>query len=189
MALARELHDGPIRELNQCVVRLETSRLGSAKPEMQVAITAVEEHARAALTSLRRITRELRDEQPHERVASAVLDLVSRYGNIAGEVRAVISPAWPAALPAPIALHLARIVQEAVSNAVSHARAAHILIELNAESNRLVAVVSDDGCGIAAGVPEGTGISGMRERAAILGGRLTVRPRDPGTIVRVEVPI
>ena len=189
-ALARELHDGPMQELNTCVMRLENSRVASGNPAMQLAITAVEEHVRAALMSLRRITRELRDEPPDEDVGSAVLELVSRYSRATeAEVRAVISPNWPRVLPGPIALHLVRIVQEAVNNAVLHARPTHILIELTAERNRLVAVVSDDGCGIGAGMAEGTGIFGMRERATILGGRLTVRPRHPGTTVRVEVPI
>lgn len=189
-ALARELHDGPMQELNACVMRLENSRVASGNPEMQRAISAVEQHVRAALMSLRRITRELRDEPLEEDVGSAVLELVSRYsGDTAAELRAVISPAWPRVLPAPMAFHLVRIVQEAINNAVLHARATHILIELTAEADRLVAVVSDDGCGIGVGVQEGTGIFGMRERATILGGRLTVRPRHPGTTVRVEIPI
>ncbi|HET9783177.1 MAG TPA: ATP-binding protein, partial [Candidatus Dormibacteraeota bacterium] len=190
VALARELHDGPMQELNACVMRLENFRVASSNSAMQFAITAVEQHVRAALMSLRQITRELRDEPPEEDVGAAILELVSRYrGATEAEVRAVISPAWPSALPGPMALHLVRIVQEAVNNAVLHARATHILIELTAEPNRLMAVVSDDGCGIGPGMTEGTGIFGMRERATILGGRLTVRPRHPGTTVRVEVPI
>lgn len=190
IALARDLHDGPMQELNTCVMRLEAARLASGNQQMQFAITAVEEHVRAALLSLRRITRELREEPPEEDAASAVMELVSRYGKAtSAELRTVISPTWPRVLPGPTALHLVRIVQEAVNNAVIHANAAHILVELSAEPHRLVASISDDGRGIGPGVPDGTGIFGMRERAVLLGGRLTVRPRNPGTTVRVEVPI
>jgi two-component system sensor histidine kinase UhpB len=189
-ALARELHDGPIQELNGCVMLLETARLAIGNAQMHLAITAVEEHARAALMSLRRITRELRDELPEEDVASAVLELISRYGKATtAELRAVISPTWPPVLPSPMALHLIRIVHEAVNNGVLHADPSHILVELSAEPQRLVVVISDDGHGIAPDVPEGAGISGMRERAVLLGGRLTIRPRHPGTTVRVEIPI
>jgi two-component system, NarL family, sensor histidine kinase UhpB len=189
-ALARELHDGPIQELNGCVMRLETARLASGNPQMQVAITSVEEHARAALMSLRSITRELRDEPAEEDVASAVVELISRYGRATtAELRAVISPTWPPVLPSPMALHLVRIVQEAVNNAVVHADPSHVLVELSAEPQRLVVIISDDGRGIAPGVQEGVGIFGVRERAVLLGGRLTIRPRHPGTTVRVEIPI
>lgn len=189
-ALARELHDGPIQELNGCVMQLETARLASGNPQMQVAITAIEEHARAALMSLRSITRELRDEPPEEDVASAVLELISRYGKATpAELRAIISPTWPPVLPSPMALHLVRIVHEAVNNAVIHADSSHILVELSAEPQRLVVIVSDDGRGMPPGLPEGTGIDGMRERAVLLGGRLTIRPRHPGTTVRVEIPM
>jgi two-component system, NarL family, sensor histidine kinase UhpB len=80
-------------------------------------------------------------------------------------------------------------VQEAVNNAVRHGRARRIVLEFKADSNHLVASVSDDGHGIAPGTPEGSGMLGMRERAALVGGRLAVHHRHPGTEIRVEVPI
>lgn len=188
--MARELHDGPIRELTTCIVRLEGFRLANRNPEMQLAISAVEEHARAALLALRRTISELRDEPPEEDVASAVLAMVGRYRDLSSaQLSVVISPTWPDLLPGSTALNVLRIIQEAVNNAVMHSGAKEILIELKSDSGRLGVAVSDDGGGIPATAPEGTGISGMRERAALLGGALTVSRRHPGTLVRLQVPI
>ena len=59
---------------------------------------------------------------------------------------------------------------------------------MTAEQDRAVLVVSDDGCGVA-GAREGAGIRGMRERALLVGGDLTLRSRPAGgTTVRLEVP-
>ena len=189
-SIARELHDGPIRELSACVVRLESFRSISDNPQMQVAISAIEEHARAALMSLRNLIRDLRDEAPQEDLPAAIQSMIDRYRKSSrAEFTVVISPDWPDLIPGPIALNLLRIVQEAVHNAVHHGRAHHVLVELNAHPDLFKVTVSDDGHGIAPGTPEGAGMLGMRERAALVGGRLAVRHRHPGTEVHVEAPL
>lgn len=189
-SIARDLHDGPIRELTASVLRLEEFRALSPNRQMQLAISAVEEHVRAALMSLRRTIRDLRDEAPREDLAPAIQSMLDRYAASSGvELSLVVSPAWPNALPDPINLNVLRIVQEAVSNAVLHAGCAHVLVELKAERDHLRAVVSDDGQGIDARAVEGGGLPGMRERAALIGGRLTVRGRQPGTRVQLDVTL
>jgi signal transduction histidine kinase len=189
-SIARELHDGPIRELTACVARLEAYRVASPNPEMQVAISAVEEHSRAALMSLRRIIRDLRDEAPEEDLATAIRSMIDRYrSSTRAEFTLVISPAWPELIPGPAALNLLRVVQEAVNNAVQHADACHILLELAASQDQVMVTVSDDGQGITAGTRLGTGVLGMRERVALLNGRLMVRRLHPGTEVRIEAPL
>lgn len=189
-ALARELHDGPIRELNVCVVRLESFRMVSDSPDMQVAISATEEHVRAALTSIRNIIGELRDEAPQEDLAATIQSMIERYRKSSGaDFTLVISPSWPELVPARVALHLMRIVQEAMQNAIRHGRPRHILVELQADREHLELSISDDGRGIGSGVPEGAGMLGMRERAALLGGGLIVRHRHPGTEIHVEAPL
>lgn len=188
-AIARELHDGPIQELTACLVRLEGFRDRSADPAMQDAITAVADHARTALTALRRMIGDLRQEPLQQDLASSVRALIQRVrGGTRAEVALVVSPSWPPLLPGPMAVNLLRIVQEALNNAVRHGGARHILVELTGASDHLEVSVHDDGRGISAGAPAGSGILGMRERAAILGARLTVRHRRPGTEIHVGVP-
>jgi signal transduction histidine kinase len=189
-AIARELHDGPIRELTACVLRLEAYRSVSESPEMQLAISAVEDHARAALLSLRRMIRDLRDEAPDEDLRTAIKSMIERSRSSSrADFTLVTSPAWPELIPVHVALNLLRVVQEAVNNALRHGAARHILIELATDDDHVVVTVSDDGSGIPPGTPPGTGIVGMRERAALLGGRLVVRGRRPGTEVRIEGPL
>jgi two-component system, NarL family, sensor histidine kinase UhpB len=189
-SLARDLHDGPIRELTSCVIRLEGFRAVSDHPDMQLAISTVEEQVRAALMSLRHLIRDLRDEPPEEDLVSTIRLMLDRLRPSAGaEIALVASPAWPNLVPGPVALNLLRIVQESVNNAIRHGSADHVLVELTADPDHLEVSVADDGLGIATGSREGTGMLGMRERAALLGGKLTVRRRRPGTEIQVQVPL
>jgi signal transduction histidine kinase len=189
-SIARDLHDGPIRELTSSVVRLEGFRAVSDNRDMQLAISAIEEHVRAALLSLRHLIRDLRDEPPEEDLASTIRSMIDRSRTSTdAEIALVASPEWPRLDPGPVALNLLRIVQESVNNAIRHGDASHILVELKGDPNRLEVTVADDGRGIDRGTPEGAGILGMRERAALLGGRLTVRHRRSGTAIDVVVPL
>lgn len=189
-SIARDLHDGPIRELTACILRLENFRSISDNSDMQMAISAIEEHARAALLAMRNLIRDLRDEAPHEDLPDAIQSMIERYRkSSAAEFTLVVSPEWPQLIPGPIALNLLRIVQEAVHNAVRHGWARHVLLELSARRGRLKVTVSDDGQGILPGTPEGAGMLGMRERVALIRGRLVVRHRSPGTAIDVEVPV
>jgi two-component system sensor histidine kinase UhpB len=138
---------------------------------------------------MRNLIRDLRDEAPDEDVPGAVQALVERYRKTSpAEFTLVVSPDWPQRIPGPVALSLLRILQEAVHNAVRHGAARHVLLELRLRSGRLRVTVSDDGKGIIPGTPEGAGMIGMRERAALIGGRLAVRHRRRGTEVDVEAP-
>ena len=86
-----------------------------------------------------------------------------------------------------------RIVQEALTNVVRHAGASRADVVLAApsagpDSGRLTVTVDDDGRG-AAGAPEGNGVTGMRERAAALGGTVEFVPLEPGWRVRAVLPL
>lgn len=190
-AVARELHDGPVRELTGAVVRLEGYRSASPDPRMQLAISSVEEHTRAALVALRRIMNDLREQDPDEDLPATVAGFLKRYQETFGtRFTLVVSPSWPARLTGGTALQILRVIQEAVANAVRHGAAPHVLIELQASGPELRVAIADDGSGIS---PErirspGLGITGMHERAAHLGGRLRVARRRRGTSVVLVMP-
>jgi len=83
-----------------------------------------------------------------------------------------------------VATQLYRIAQEAVNNAVRHAKAGRIDISLTAHRSGVLLVVTDDGRGISGEGGNGMGMRTMRYRASVLGGTLDVRPRpDGGTTV------
>jgi signal transduction histidine kinase len=94
-----------------------------------------------------------------------------------------------------VALAIFRITQEALNNAIQRADASEIAVRLTQYPDRLRLTVTDDGRGIAGGVDplrfvaQGHfGLAGMRERAAMIGGRLEVQTAvDYGTVVILEL--
>ena len=97
--------------------------------------------------------------------------------------------------PDDVALAIFRITQEAVHNAIQHADASEIAVRLTQYPDRLRLTVTDDGRGIAGGVDPARfiaqghfGLAGMRERAAMINGRLEVQTAvDYGTVVILEL--
>jgi two-component system, LuxR family, sensor kinase FixL len=94
-------------------------------------------------------------------------------------------------VPPETALHLYRIAQEALTNAVRHGQARSITIDLREGRDGLVLSVEDNGRGLRRGRPEagtGIGVPIMKYRAAVLGGDLSVRRRSPqGVCVRCRI--
>jgi signal transduction histidine kinase len=91
-----------------------------------------------------------------------------------------------------MATHLYHIAQEAVNNAIKHAKAGHIVIALGASGGRGALAITDDGTGIQKLSPSsgGMGLSIMNYRARMIGGTLEVRPGKPrGTVVSCKFPI
>lgn len=86
---------------------------------------------------------------------------------------------------------LFRIAQECLTNAARHAQAQRVVISCERDHDMLHLCVSDDGCGFdVTGTPAGLGITGMRERAALLGGQLAITSRPGrGTSVEAYLPL
>jgi two-component system sensor kinase len=103
-----------------------------------------------------------------------------------------VSRAWPASLPPETCIHIYRIIQEAVTNARKHGAATKVQVALKAPDEGFVVKIRDNGQGITDLDPEramGMGILGMRERAGLLGGALSVKSRPGGgTAVTVFIP-
>ncbi|MEO1477164.1 MAG: PAS domain S-box protein [Bacteroidota bacterium] len=110
----------------------------------------------------------------------------------------------PTSLPETVPVHVFRIAQEAVSNAVRHGKADQVTIDLGYEPSRVTLQVTDDGRGYPASEPlcsepplsdssfdnRGMGVRIMRYRAHLLGGRFEIRPGDEGgTVVSCTVPL
>lgn len=85
--------------------------------------------------------------------------------------------------------YLYRIAQEALNNAVKHSEASVIDISLEDHNNELVLDIVDNGVGYSSQMKSGNGISNMRERANLLGGHFEILNLNPGTEVKVNIPI
>jgi signal transduction histidine kinase len=96
-------------------------------------------------------------------------------------------------LPADVETAIYRVVQEAVTNVVRHARAARVDVLLERRGGELIVLIEDDGIGFdpaSAGRNRRLGLFGMRERAEMLGARLAVESvANSGTTVLMEVPL
>jgi two-component system sensor histidine kinase UhpB len=191
--IGRELHDEIGQRLTGTL--LELQRLADDLPEpFKSDVACVQEQQRATMDEVGALAWQLRP---------ALLDdlgLLSAIGALAESlqepsVRIDTSlPAQLAALPPELELVVYRIAQEALTNAVRHARASRIHLELEARSHRLALRITDDGSGFSPATAEGPGIRGMRERALLVGGHLyigrpgaTRRLRPRGTTVRFEI--
>jgi two-component system sensor histidine kinase UhpB len=93
-------------------------------------------------------------------------------------------------LPTEVQLVVYRVAQEAISNAIQHAEAKSVRVQLRREGDRVELSVGDDGSGFTFDqAARGLGIAGMRERALLVGGDLRVESRpELGTRVRLSVP-
>ena len=98
-------------------------------------------------------------------------------------------PTLPCLTPQNV-LHVLRIVQEAITNALKHARAKHIRVATAFAVGRVSIEVSDDGCGFdGTKSAEGHGLDNMRRRAKLLGGDLWIAPKATGTTLSLSIPV
>ncbi|MFZ6009511.1 MAG: response regulator [Bacteroidota bacterium] len=91
-------------------------------------------------------------------------------------------------------INLYRIAQEAINNAIKHAGATNIIVQLNEEGNKVQLTIEDDGKGIVKmhtiDQSKHHGLANMRERAEIMGGKLTIESdTNRGTLIIVEAPL
>lgn len=97
----------------------------------------------------------------------------------------------PQAVDGTVAIHVYRVLQEALSNVARHAATAEAWVRLAHRPDRIVLEVEDHGAGLAArGARRGLGLVAMRERAALVGGTMEfLTPEAGGTLVRLSVPL
>ena len=200
--IARELHDVVAHTLSVVTFQAGVGRkVGATRPaEALLALRAVEVTGRGALEELRRILGLLRDDEP-EQPSLAPAPGVADLGELAGTVRAAGIPVAllvtgeTAALPAAVSLTVYRIVQEALTNVVKHARDAEASVRVSLGPDGVLVTVSDNGRGTAVTRPAdspgaaGHGIVGMRERAAAFGGTLEAGPTPGGFRVSAFLPV
>jgi two-component system, NarL family, sensor histidine kinase UhpB len=98
----------------------------------------------------------------------------------------------PADLGASVMLAAYRVVQEGLVNALRHAHASHVMIDVSSAGERMMVSVTDDGVGLPAqwSRPGHFGLRGLAERVERLGGTLQVRDSEPhGVCLRAEIPL
>jgi PAS domain S-box-containing protein len=193
--IARELHDQMGQHLAALGIGLKFVKDGTPNPSPQ----------RDRLQNLQAMTDQIGREVHHlalELRPTALDDLglpaaLANYVEVWAErsgVEADFQAAGPdeSRLPAPVETALYRVVQEALTNVLRHSAARRVSVVLMRSATQASAVVEDDGAGFDADAVAGNrlGILGMRERAALVGGSLTVESGPGrGTTVIARVPL
>lgn len=188
--VARDLHDEVNQSLTGLLLRLEAAR-EAAPPELEAELAETKALANQAMKELLSLARQLRP---------TALDDLGLTAAIAGQVeqlaRGEIEAEFAAegdfsSLDDDTQLVVYRVAQEALSNATRHSGAAHVAVTLRRRDVEGVELeVADDGRGFAFDESEGgLGIAGMRERALLIGAKLTIESRPGhGTTVRLVIP-
>lgn len=193
--ISRELHDVVAHGLSVMVIQAQggAAALDNQPADTRAALDAIVRTGRDSLADMRRVLGALGEVDdtwcppPGLAQLPALLAQVRRTGT---PVRLRIKGA-PAALPSAVDLSAYRVVQEALTNTMKHARSGASADVFLAYGNTEIRIeVSDDGQASAADDGGGNGLRGMHERVKLLGGRLSAGPGpDGGFTVRASLPI
>ncbi|MGY1722179.1 sensor histidine kinase [Blastococcus sp. SYSU DS0533] len=191
--LAREMHDVLAHTLSGLAVHLEGARLlarsGHAAPEVVTALDDASQLARAGLTEARRAVAALRgDDLPGPEEVPQLIEEHRRSGG-----RCTLDVSGDPVVLAPNArLAVYRTVQEGLSNVRKHAPDATAEVTIRWSDSAVVVIVEDHGGprpGQPASGPAGYGLTGIAERADLLGGRFRATQSADGFRVELSVPV
>ncbi len=192
-ALARDVHD----VLGHAMVVISTQASVAAEslddsPELaRQALGHIRDTARQSVQEVRSALTLLRAGESPERTPAASLDLLDGLIERVRDTGLTVTldrSLGGVVLPATVSATTYRIIQEALTNVIRHADARAVRVSLVRRGDLLVVDVEDDGT-TAPGWEPGSGVRGMMDRAAAVGGELAAGPQERGFRVHAEVPI
>jgi signal transduction histidine kinase len=189
--LRRDLHDGIGPALAGLTLKTETARalLPPGTDGASRQLHDLGEEIRRTVVDVRRLVEGLRPPALDELgLAGACAQAVERLTAGADLTASVNVGDDLPALPAAVEVAAYRIVVEAVTNTVRHARARHCQVSIDHSEAALAIAITDDGAGLRPPDHHGHGLAIMRERAEELGGTVTVTDASPGVTVRAQLP-
>lgn len=186
---ARDLHDGIGHQVTVIMMSLQfAERMRQREHDRAWAeVVRAREQASAALADIRRLARALHPQGVGTAGPADLAALAASFQGTGLDV-AVDDRATSLVLADDLALFRRRFVQEALTNVVRHSRASRVVITQLVVDVALHLTVRDDG-GQVGPVRPGFGLTSLAERAAELGGHLTVRVGDAGLEVSAAVPL
>jgi len=195
--IAADLHDGLGQQLTTMLLRLQVIEEAAVPEPVRENAAALREIASAALAETRRVARDARppvlDTLGLAAALEKLLDDLDAATGIA--ISFTADGCDTRRLPPAVETAVYRVVQEAATNAVKHARPDRIEVAVACGQDRIAATVRDQGCGFDVRealrpTRRSCGLLGMRERVAAAGGTLDVTSRPGGgTTVAARVPV
>ncbi len=190
-AISRELHDEIGQMLTGLLYRLESAKHAEPAEAARI-IPEAQEVARGLLTQLRNLSHNLRPSMLDELGLLPSLSAhCKQFSQLTGIAVDFANERVPEDLPPEISTAAYRIIQEALTNVARHAGATQVKTRIWADGDRLHILVQDQGKGFdPASAAGSSGLSGMRERAALLDGLLTIDSfPGRGTRITAELPL
>lgn len=199
--LSREIHDGPAQVLANAILTIQylarlAERSELTQDQLRQELARVEAILREGLNETRQFMFALQPTtlQQYGLLRTLALYIETLRRHWPGELNVELPASLPTLTPEQ-ELALFRVVQEALQNVQRHAHARHCWLRILSRPSEIVIEVADDGQGFR---PEsivptssgGFGLQGMRERATLVGGELTIRSEPgSGTQVRLRLPL
>jgi signal transduction histidine kinase len=191
--LARELHDETGQALTSILLGLRAVEEAGDVDKSRAAVSDLRKLVVATLQDVRRLAVQLRPKALDDfGLVPALERLVQTFSETSGIDVDLEAQLGEERLPSEVETTLYRIVQEALTNVVKHAEATKVSILLVRRNGTATAVIEDDGRGFdpAEAAPDTLGLEGMRERAELHDGRLTIEATPgAGTTLVAEVPL
>jgi signal transduction histidine kinase len=189
--LARELHDETGQALTSILLGLRALEETDDPEGVRTTAAALREMTVQTLQDVRRLAVELRPSALDDfGLVPAIERLLDGFRAQTGLV-VHLETQIEERLPGEVETSLYRIVQEALTNIIKHARARHVSVLITRRDSTVSAVIEDDGRGFAPDdIHDGLGLLGMRERLALLNGTLIIESAPGrGTTLVAEVPV
>lgn len=194
--LARELHDSVTQMLFSITLTLQASRvlLQRNPTQAEQQLDKAQQTAQEALAEMRALIHQLRPASMRDRgLVGALSSYLDAYRQRTG-LEVIFQHEGEATLTDAQEQALFRITQEALNNVFKHAEARQVQVRLVSEPGAVTLAVRDDGKGLPATPPAGKpatwGITGMRERAELLGGTFAIESSNGGgTLIQVRLPV
>jgi signal transduction histidine kinase len=190
---AQELHDGVLQSLAAVRISLAAALQGRSEErdaQIERAAEQTVEGLEDQITELSRLINDLRPASLERLGLSGALEALAEESGNRGDFEIETELAIESELTSDEERGVYRLVQEALTNVVKHAGAAHVTVSVGAEEGKVEIEVDDDGVGFDPAHGPGRGLLGMRERVQTLGGTLEVDSRPgAGTKVAATLPL
>jgi signal transduction histidine kinase len=190
---ARELHDDTLQALGGLRVLLSSARRRQDVPSLYAAIDGAVEQLSQEIANLRALITELRpaalDQLGLVPALEALFERIRDAHGLRIRSGVALGDGEGGRLAPEIETVVYRVVQESLTNAVRHAQAERVEVDIRDLGDEVRVSIRDDGHGFDVDVPSrGFGLSGMRERIALAEGRLEISSTDSGTQIEAVVP-
>ena len=184
--IERNLHDGAQQHFVSALLSLGMARAeGEHDGGGRDFLLEASREVQAGLTELRSLARGL---QPPLLSEAGIVAASAALADAAPIATTLIARIQDRRYPQGVETAAYFVISEALTNAAKHSRANNVTITINEVAGRLCLEVRDDGAG-GAEIGDGSGIIGLQDRVAAVGGRLSLEsPKGGGTVVRAELP-